>query len=241
MENGIYIGMSRQRSLERRMSMVANNIANMNTPGFKSEHMLFVEKVVAPKPIKEDLSFVMDYGKFRRNSQGPLEYTQNPLDIALEGPGFFAIETEGGTRYSRAGNFKLNNNNELVTAGGLPVLDDGGSRITIPEDARSITIGANGSILTNEGEVARLQIAEFENIHDLKATGGGLYEAGAEPIENATTRAVQGAIEQSNVNGVLEMTDMIEVSRQYQSTARFLQNEHDRLRNAISKLSETQG
>ncbi len=240
MENGIYIGLSRQISLQQRMDLVSNNIANMNTPGFKSEHMLFVEKVVQPDRKLEPMSFVLDYGQFRTTSQGPLEYTQNPFDVALEGPGFFEIETPDGPRYTRAGNFKLNHENELVNVNGQPVLDDGGARITIPQTAKGITVGENGSILSTEGEIAKLKIAEFENSQNMEPIGGGLFKANEEPIDPIATRAIQGALEKSNVNGVTGMTEMIEVSRQYQSTARMLQNEHDRLRATIRKLSESQ-
>jgi flagellar basal-body rod protein FlgF len=242
MENSLYIALSRQISLANRMNLVANNIANVNTPGFKSEHMLFVEETVETDAGIEVMSFVNDYGQFTKVDQGPVKLTGNPLDVALEGTGFFAVETATGTKYTRAGNFKLNNENVLVTANGMPVLSDGEDQIEIPEGATSISIGQNGSIMADGSEVGRLMIAEFENIQELNPTGHGLYETEQEPFEpeNPQTRVVQGSLEMSNVNSILEMTDMIEISRQYQSTQRLMQNEHDRMRSAITKLSEVQ-
>lgn len=238
MENSIYIAISRQNVLKQRMNLVANNIANMNTTGFKSEHSLFLEEVVKAKKSEEPLSMVLDYGQYRSMRQGPLEYTQNPLDVALEGPAYLAVETNDGTRYTRAGSLKINNEGELVTSAGIPVLDEGGARINIPPTVQSITISETGDILTEEGGVGTLQVAEFEFPHNLKATGRGLYKTDDLPLDENTTRVVQGALEKSNVNGVMEMTEMIEVSRQYQSNQRLIQNEHDRVRSAIKKLTQ---
>jgi flagellar basal-body rod protein FlgF len=240
MENSIYIALSRQMALAERMSIVSNNIANMNTPGFKSEHALQIEDVVRQDVIKEDMSFVRDYGQFTNKQQGPLEFTGNDLDLALEGTGFFAIENKGETHYSRAGNFKLNEKNMLVNAAGLPVLDEGEAPIEIPEGIKQITVSDKGVIIGDDQPVAKLLIAEFDNIDALTLTGGTLYKSEDKPQISQTTRLVQGSLEKSNVNGVLEMTDMIEISRQYQSTARLLQNEHDRVRAAIKKLGEVQ-
>lgn len=241
MENSIYIALSRQMALAERMNIVSNNIANMNTPGFKSEHALQIEDVVRQDIIKEDMSFVRDYGQFMNTQQGPLDFTGNDLDMALEGPGFFAIESNGETFYSRAGNFKLNDQNMLVNAAGLPVLDEGEGNIEIPEGTKRVTISSKGVVIGDDQPIARLLIAEFDNLNELNPIGGTLYKTEQKPQQSETTKVVQGSLEKSNVNGVLEMTDMIEISRQYQSTARLMQNEHDRVRSTIKKLAEVQG
>lgn len=241
MENSIYIALSRQMALAERMSIVSNNIANMNTPGFKSEHALQMEDVVQQDIIKEEMSFVRDYGQFMNTQQGPLDFTGNDLDMALEGPGFFAIESNGETFYSRAGNFKLDDKNMLVNAAGLPVLDEGEGNIEIPEGTKRVTISSKGVVIGDDQPIAQLLIAEFDNLNELNPTGGNLYRTEQKPQQSESTKVVQGSLEKSNVNGVLEMTDMIEISRQYQSTARLMQNEHDRVRSAIKKLAEIQG
>lgn len=222
------------------MNIVSNNIANMNTPGFKAEHALQIEDVIKQDVTKEDLSFVEDYGQYMNTQQGPMEFTSNDLDMAMEGPGFFAIERNGQTYYSRAGNFKINDQSMLVNAAGLPVLDEGEGTIEIPDNVKHITVSDTGMIIGDDQPIAQLMIAEFDNVNKLDPRGGTLYATDQKPAHGTATRVVQGALEKSNVNGVLEMTDMIEISRQYQSTARILQNEHDRVRQTIKTLSQVQ-
>lgn len=242
MENALYIGLSRQVALQAQMNTIANNIANINTPGYKSQQMVFEEYLVnANKKDQETLSMVLDYGQFTVKSQGPLKLTGNPLDIAIEGDGYMMIETPEGTMYTRAGNFKLNENGEIVNGSGQRVLGAGEGPITIPRDAREIKIGTNGEVATEQGVVGQLGVVEFNNMQDLEFMGNGLFksvnDAGAPPV-NSKVR--QNMIEGSNVQGVLEMTNMIDVSRQYQSMHRMLQSEHDRQRSTIQKLAETQ-
>jgi len=240
MENTIYIGLSKQVALQQQMSIVSNNIANVNTPGYRADKMLFEEYVTSPKPTNEAISQVLDYGQYKDTQAGTVSFTGNPLDVALQGPGFFLIETAAGTQYSRAGNFALNNNRELVNASGNPVLDNGEGRITIPPEVKEITITANGEIVTDRGAAGQLGMVEFANVQNLRPTGSGFYTpVGGEvaaPAEN--TIAAQNSLEGSNVQAVLEMTDLIEISRQFQSMQRNLQNEHDRQRSTIQKLTE---
>lgn len=238
MENSIYIGLSRQITLERQMNVLANNVANINTPGFKSGNVLFEEYIARPKEMDENMSLVYDYGQFHVEAQGPMKFTGNDLDIALEGPGYMMVETAQGTQYTRAGNFTLNNNGELVTPSGHLVLDDGQKPITIPAGATDITIAHDGQISSSEGLAGRIGIVEFENVQDLDPTGNGFLttQAQSQPALHTTLR--QGMLEGSNVQGVLEMTNLIEISRKYQSINRMLQSEHDRQRTVIQKLTE---
>ncbi len=240
MENALYVGLSRQVALSRQMSMVANNIANVNTPGYRADKILFEEYVVNPDPIDEDISMVMDYGQYKDTAAGTMSMTGNPLDVALEGPAFMMVETNQGTKYTRAGNFTLNNEGNLVTPSGNYVLDNGQGRITIPSDARDITITTNGEIVTNQGAAGQIGMVEFANVNNLKSTGDGFYVAEnneiANPAQNTNMR--QNMLEGSNVQAVLEMTDLIEISRQFQSMQKNLQNEHDRQRSTIQKLTE---
>ncbi len=240
MENALYIGLSKQMAMRQHMNLVSNNIANVNTPGYRADKMLFEEYIVDPKPANEDISMVLDYGQYKDTAQGNVSFTGNALDVALEGPAFFMVETATGTQYTRAGNFALNNERELVNASGNPVLDNGQGRITFPQGAKDIVIAHDGQIVTDQGVIGQLGMMEFANVNNLRATGNGFYTAdnGEQPIPAEQTRMKQNMLEGSNVQAVLEMTDLIEISRDYQSMQRLLQNEHDRQRDTIKKLTE---
>ena len=240
MENALYIGLSKQMAMRQHMNLVANNIANVNTPGYRAEKMLFEEFIVDPKPANEDISMVLDFGQYKDTRQGNISFTGKTLDVALEGPAFFMVETSQGTQYTRAGNFTLNNERELVTASGEPVLDNGQGRIVFPEGARDIVIAHDGQIVTDQGAVGQIGMMEFANVNNLRATGSGYFlaENGEQPLPAEQTRMKQNMLEGSNVQAVLEMTDMIEIARDYQSMQRMLQNEHDRQRDTIRKLTE---
>lgn len=243
MENSIYIGLSRQMALQEQMDTVSNNIANMSTPGYRGHNMIFLEYMSkqrnAEKAGNDSISMVHDYGQYMNTENGPLRSTGNPLDVALEGPGFFGIQTPDGVQYSRAGNFHKNGAGELMTGSGQLVADEGGGTIVIPEDAIEVKISRDGTVSTDQGELARLMVVEFENPQSLEAQGNGLYktEDPGNPAEN--TQVMQGMLEGSNVNAVLEMTRMIDVSRAYQSTQRMLQGEHDRQRGMIQTLTRS--
>lgn len=238
MENTIYIGLSRLNALQENMNLIANNIANINTPGYKASKMVFSEYLDKPKGMKETLSMVEDYGNFHVKENGPIKSTGNPLDVALQGPGYFGVQGQGGkTFYTRAGNFALDVEGNVVTPQGYKVLDSGGAPITLPPGTQDIIIDRSGSISTKEGTIGQLMVQEFSNIDKLTAVGNTLYSSADAGTPSTTTQVVQGAIEGSNTQGVLEMTDMIDVSRSYQSVARMLQNEHDRVRGAIKTLT----
>lgn len=238
MENAIYIGLSRQITLQREMDLLANNVANINTPGFKANKPLFEEYLSRPEMTKETMSLVSDYGQFKVESQGPLKLTGNPLDIAMDGPAWMMVETSEGTKYTRAGNFTLNPLGEIVTPSGNRVLDDGQKPITIAKGATDIKVASDGQVSSSEGVSGKIGMVEFDNVQELRPTGDGFYATEAAPQAATKTNARQNMIEGSNVQGVLEMTNLIEITRTYQSVQRMLQSEHDRQRNVIQKLTE---
>lgn len=241
MENAIYIGLSRQVTLGTQMNLLANNIANINTPGFKAQKPLFEEYLAKPDLMDQNqrqMSLVSDYGQFQVEAQGPMKFTGNPLDIALEGPGWMMVETATGTQYTRAGNFTLNAIGEVVTPSGHKVLDGGQKPITLPAGATDINVTEDGQITTSEGVAGQIGIMEFTNAQALNPSGNGFYTSEEQPQPALATKARGGMIEGSNVQGVLEMTNMIEVSRKYQSVNKMLQSEHDRQRSVIQRLTE---
>ncbi len=237
MENISYVGLSHQMALRQQMELVSNNVANMTTPGFKAQEMLFVDFLARPKG-GENLSQVLDQSSFRRMEQGPMSQTFNQLDLAISGNAYFSVETPIGPRYTRAGNFALNANREIVNPDGLPLLSDANNPLQIPEGDNQIFIDAEGIVTTENNDVGRIKLVSFPNDQDLEELGGGLYRTDPnDEIAAEDAQVVQGAIEGSNVQPVVEMTKMIEILRTYQSVSRMMQNDHDRQRSAIRTLS----
>jgi flagellar basal-body rod protein FlgF len=249
MENAVLVGLSRQMALHREMDIVANNVANLNTTGFKSDGALFEQYLM---PVARDngfrgadsrINFVQDRASWLDLSQGPIQQTGNPLDVAVQGTGFLVVQTPRGERYTRNGALQINARGELVTSEGHQVLGESGP-ITFQNTDRDITINADGSIRVREGDVdsarGTLRIVDFERPQQLKKDGGSTFQAAADlpPRAAAESRIVQGAVEKSNVQGVLEMTRLIEVSRSYSSVAAILQQQGELRRDVITRLAE---
>ncbi len=237
MSNTSYIGLSNQIALKQMMDLTANNIANMTTTGYKSQGLLFHQYMTRgfdEGPVTQ----VQDYGTFRRMEIGPLQQTYNPLDFALQGDAYFVVDTPQGERYTRAGNFVLNEQGEIVTQQGFPVRSTAGTPITIPETDSQISTTADGVVSTESGEQGRFEIVTFENDQTLREMGDNLYAGNGEtptPAEN--TKIMQGTLESSNVQPIVEMSRMIEILRMYQSAQRLSKDDHDMQRTMIQRLS----
>jgi flagellar basal-body rod protein FlgF len=245
MENTSFIALSRQSVLRRQMDIVANNIANMNTTGFKAERMMFQEHLVRSKGgdsyFGEKQAYVRDVASMRDLKAGPIEQTSNPLDVALSGDGYFVIQTDLGDRYTRNGRFQLDSEGQLVNQNGQPVLTDGGAPVFFAPDDTEIAISRDGTISTENGILGRLAIARFENQQALEQGAGGLYATDQQPLPNdgedgPPISVVQFALEGSNVEGILEMTRMIEVHRAYDSVKNFIDKEDERQKQMIREL-----
>jgi flagellar basal-body rod protein FlgF len=249
MQNTVLVGLSRQVALARELDVVANNIANLNTSGYKADGSLFEEYLSSAARADQTgsrVSFVRDRGMWHDMSQGAVERTGNPLDVAVDGSGFLVVQTPRGERYTRNGALQINNNGELVTSEGFQVVGESGP-ITFQNGDRDITINNDGSIRVREGASAttdssrgKLRLVDFQNPQALKKDGSSTFQADANQPPRATTdsRVIQGAVEKSNVQGVLEMTRLIEVSRSYTEVAAILQQQGDMRRDAISRLAE---
>lgn len=242
MENAQLISLSRQVALQRQMDVVANNLANVNTTGFKAEQLLF-EEYVAPVARHQDFSWVdqplaytQDWATMHDLSGGAVVQTGNQLDVALQGQGFLAVETLAGERWTRSGALQINAEGILVTTDGHPVLGDGGP-IQFDDDDSDITIAADGAISTNDGIKGRLRVVEFADPQELAREGSNLFSGGT-PIALGNTRVLQGFLEKSNVSGVAEMTEMIRVSRSYQSLASLMQKQDEMRRSAVQRLGD---
>ena len=250
MENALLVGLSRQMVLERQMDVVANNVANVNTNGFKADKSLF--EAYLRTGAHEDnfvgsdraISYVLDRGTFKDFTQGPTEQTKNPLDLAIDGGGFLVVQTPAGERYTRDGGLQINNQGQLVTAAGDPVIGTSGPIVFQPTD-HDVSIAADGNITVLEGlnridsVRGKLRVVNFADAQKLLKDGSNLYSAGTAAAQPDTASKIrQGFIEKSNVNSVTEMSRMIEVTRTYTQIATLLQQQSDLHRSAIEKLAD---
>ncbi|HEY9163030.1 MAG TPA: flagellar basal-body rod protein FlgF [Magnetovibrio sp.] len=240
METTTYIALSNQGALRREMDSIANNMANMNTTGFKRERMMFVDQLTRSRSgdfiADQRLSFVRDIASYRDISEGPIEQTGNTLDIAIHGDGYFTIQTPGGERYTRSGNFRLDNGGQLVTQDGYSVLSDAGAPIFFAREDTTITIAGDGSIATENGQLGKLKIVTFDNEQDMLGVGSGLYSTNQAPIDKPDAQVAQYALEKSNIEAITEMTRMMDVNRRYASTQKMIDSEDERIRKMVRDL-----
>lgn len=243
MENSLYVGLSRQLVLDHAMTLVSNNVANANTPGYRAQNPMFeeyVSKAGAGYKKQDSLSMVYDVGQYTTTEAGPVQMTGGTYDVALQGPGFMEVVTPSGqTQYTRGGNFTTNSRNELVTSSGMTVAGSGGSAISIPSNAKEVVITDSGDVTADGSVVGKISVVEFTNLQELKPEGNGLYSSKTPGTPAIETAVKQGYLEGSNVNSVQEITRMIDILRTYQSTMRMINNEHERQVNAIQKLTQT--
>lgn len=239
MENSIYLGLSRQVTLRTNMDIIAQNVANMNTTGYRGQNTLFQEYLSKPRGYDDPLSFVNDEGQYQITAPGSLRQTGSQLDVAVVGPGFISVQAPGGDiEYTRDGNFSISPDGTLVTQAGFPVASSGGGNITIPEGSEAIAIDDNGNVSNQDGQLGTIGIFEFENVQQLEQKGNNLYAiVGGEAVPATQSRVKQGHLEGSNVKPVVEMTRMIDTLRDYQSVQKVMDRENERLRSAIQKLT----
>jgi flagellar basal-body rod protein FlgF len=240
LENAQLIGLSRQMALQRHMDTVANNIANINTTGFKAEQLLFEEykmPVASHGDFSGDdrtLSYVQDWATVQDFSTGAMVQTDAPLDLAITGDGFFTVQTAAGERWTRSGSFQINNAGTLVDLSGNPVMGVGG-QIQFGPDETDIKIASDGTISSSAGVKGQLRVVEFEEVQALIREGNNLFSGGT-PGPNVGSKVLQGFTERSNVSGVSEMSEMIRVTRAYESIASLGQKQDDLRRDAIKRL-----
>jgi flagellar basal-body rod protein FlgF len=252
MENTLLVGLSRQVALEQQLDMIANNVANIDTTGYKADKTLFSE-FLSPRASDQtfngrdrQVDFVEDRGTFVDMAPGAIQHTGNPLDVAIDGNAFLVVQTARGQRYTRNGALQINGAGQLVTSNGDMVLNNG-APITFQNTDHDIVISGSGIITVQEGNSTvdsprgTLQLASFPNPQLLEKDGASTFMAptGVNPDPApAGTSIVQGSIEKSNVNGVAEMSRLIEITRSYTDIANILSQEGDLRKNALSQLSQ---
>lgn len=263
---GIFAAVSGAMAQNSRLDTIANNLANVNTTGFKKDRQVFSEYLSSyekpdnsimvpriPASIESfydmqggDNAYVNPAGTYTNFEQGLIKSTGSPLDMALEGKGFFEVLTPEGVRWTRNGSFQIDNDGRLVTKEGLPVLREGQndpSQRTIQLSSRNITVSQTGDIYDGGNALGKLAVVDFVNPDDLKKMGSSLYSAGNSPTAIPQTareaRVQQGFVEGSNVNVVEEMTDMITANRVFEATQQAIKGHDqmdDKLINTVGKV-----
>jgi flagellar basal-body rod protein FlgF len=252
MDNSLLIGLSGQVALSRELEIVANNLANINTTGYKSDRSMF-EQILMPEanagefpPGSQRPSYVRDRATWHNFGPGSILRTGGPLDVAIDGNAFLVVQTAGGQRYTRNGALQITATGTLVTNAGDPVLGVGGP-IQFQNTDHDISIGEDGTITVREGASAtsdavrgQLQLAQFADNGALRKEGSSLFSAPAGVAPQPAppnVRVVQGSIEESNVSAVAEMARMVEITRTYEQIAGILQQQNAQRTTALDKLS----
>ncbi len=233
------------RLLERRLNVSANNLANVDTPGFKRDRLTFREVLMRKFPrgwrTFKEVTVKTDF------QQGPIKFTGNPFDVAIAGEGFFKVQTPEGVAYTRAGNFRLDSSRRLVTAQGYPVLANGAPVIVDPGLAKGgvitlenqrFLVHDDGTISIDGTEIGRLDIVTFEDLSALEKRGETLFvadEAREIPVDTPDLR--QGHLEDSNANPLEEMVALIEIQREFEAIQKSLQGTDE----TMSRMIETYG
>jgi flagellar basal-body rod protein FlgF len=237
MDNAIYASLTRQAGLMAEMRVVANNIANANTTGFRREGVIFAEHLSALDRNGDTLSMAHARGRTLDLDQGVLTQTNGNFDLAIEGEGFFLVETPDGTRLTRAGAFLPSAEGEVMTAEGFRLLDEGMAPIIVPAGASGVAIGADGTLSANGVVFGKIGVFNAPDDAQLTHQGGTAFttDSPPEPVDDARIR--QGFLEESNVDSVFEITRMIEVQRAYELGQSFLDGEDQRIRSAITGMT----
>ena len=236
MENSSYILATSQRALRQRLEVISNNIANMNTPGFKADRATFRDVLSRSDQGRREY-YTQTQGTFTDFRDGAMTPTANQFDVALGQDGFLAIDTPAGERYTRAGRLQMNADRQLVTSSGDLVQGQGGV-ITIPEGATRVLINQDGSITANNQNIDRLRVVRFEDKAALQKTYGNMYVAAAEPVEMESPNVLQGMLEASNVQAIAEVTEMMSVLRSYQSVSKAVEKEDGRVKKMIAAYTK---
>ncbi|PIE12006.1 MAG: flagellar biosynthesis protein FlgF [Rhodobacterales bacterium] len=235
MNNAGYIAATRQSGLMREMRVLANNIANLQTTGFQGEALVFSE-FVRTTGDSDSLSMATARGRIWDHTQGQLKLTGGTYDVAIEGDGFFLVETPNGSQLTRAGHFTPDATGTLVTPDGHRVLDVGEGPIAVPPGVKDVAISADGTLSAEGRPLAQLAVVTPVDRGGMMRRSGALFDApgGWDPVPEPQLR--QGRLESANINPVHQMSRMIEVQRAYELSQSFLDQEDERIRGVLTTL-----
>lgn len=240
MDNAMYVALSRQMTLQRELNIVANNIANVDTTGFKVEGTMVKTDPSTGAAMVDgppSLKFVIDDGVTRDFSQGALRQTDGAFDLGIEGQGFFKIQTAAGERYTRDGRFTLSPEGKLTTQAGDAVQGEGGDIVVDPTQGE-VHIASDGTVSQGTNKVGKIAVVTFDDLSSLSKTGDNLFSntSNLQPQPSTAARVHQGMLEGSNVNSILQVTRLIEISRAYESMARTIENSAELSRRSVERL-----
>lgn len=243
MELPSYVALSYLTAQSRALEVTAGNLANTGTSGFKAERVLFSDwlgKQTGPEgPMgKRPVAFVQDRATYREQAPGPLSHTGNPLDLAISGDGFFTVDTARGPRLTRAGRFSPQADGTIVDHGGNALLDTAGQKLRLSAADINLTVTADGSIESENGPIGRVGIVQPEDPMRMQLEGGTTLRSDSATAPVDRPRLVQGSVEDSNVQPVIEMTRMMSGLRSFQFAAQFVEGEATRQQNAIDKIMQ---
>lgn len=231
--NSTPVALSLQQVLEDKLNLIAVNLSNVTTSGF--QRMMMNIDTVQQKSIDGQRISYATVGPVQMDtSNGSLKQTNNPLDVGIQGNGYFMVQTSGGQRFTRNGQFARDNSGRLVTASGHLVLSNGGSEIAIPSEATEIMITPNGDVSDGQKVIGKLGLFHFSNNSALKPLGGGLYETSQAPEPAAEAQVLQGFYEESNVQAIAESMDMMKTMRLYEQAQKVIDTEEERQRKVIN-------
>jgi flagellar basal-body rod protein FlgF len=242
MDSPGYIILSRLVAQMRSTELAAHNLANADTPGFRATRPVFAEHLARQREVDmprqgRDVAYSWDRATWRDTDPGPIQTTGNPLDIAIAGEGWFAVQTERGERYTRAGRFSIGANGQVVDQGGNPLLNANGQPITVAPNDTRLEVSGDGTLRSENGVIGRIRLVRFEDEQAMRAEGGRLFDAADQPPQEvAQPRLVQGALEGSNVQAVVELTRMMAELREFQLATQFMERDNERQQSAIDRL-----
>ncbi|MBV2185467.1 MAG: flagellar basal-body rod protein FlgF [Rhizobium sp.] len=240
MQSGLYVSLSSQMALERRLTTIADNMANLNTVGFRSTEVKFDEVLSKTEnDINAKIAFVNQGNDYLSTKNGELAHTGNTLDFAVKGDAWFAIGTPTGQVLTRDGRFTMKETGELVSVRGYPVLDAGGAPIQLNRAGGPPSVGADGKVIQDDRQVATIGLftaditkgfIRYEN------SGVSTVDQPQPVVDNPEISIMQGYLENSNVNGIGEMTQLIQVNRAFESISSLMRDSESSLSNAIKVL-----
>lgn len=237
MDASNYAALSRQTQLLHEMQVVANNLANSNSTGFRQENLIFSEFLSGGDGDPNDtLSMTRAGSRTTSFHQGALRQTGGTFDFAIEGEGFFSVETAQGPKLTRAGNFSANSFGELANADGHLVLDIGSAPIFVPPDAEKISLGNDGTLSADGRPIGQIGVFIPEDPSSLKRESGTTFDYVGELLPSPIAKIAQGFVENSNVNPIQQITRMIEIQRAYEFGQSFLDAEDGRIRDALKSF-----
>ncbi len=237
MQDSLYVALSSQIALERRLNTIADNVANASTVGFRATGVKFKDMVSGSG--EKAVSFASSGDTFLSTAHGSLTETGNPFDFAIQGDAWFGIETPAGTVMTRDGRFSMNENGELMSLEGYPVLDAGGAPIQLDPRNGAPTAGADGSLRQGDQLVGAIGLFAFDPGENfVRFENSGIVPSREpEPItDRADIGVAQGFVEESNVNPVMEMTRLIQVQRAFENVAALIRQNEASTTDAIKTL-----